>query len=102
MEKRKLGNSGIEVSVVGLGCNNFGGRIQTSQRARAVVHRALDLGVTLFDTADVYGNGTSEAFLGEALGSAAQAGRDRHQVRHGASPERTPRGARSCAPSRRA
>jgi aryl-alcohol dehydrogenase-like predicted oxidoreductase len=69
MQKRKLGKSGIEVSVVGLGCNNFGRRIHDVAAARAVVHRALDLGVTLFDTADAYGNGTSESFLGEALGA---------------------------------
>jgi aryl-alcohol dehydrogenase-like predicted oxidoreductase len=65
---RKLGSSGIGVSIVGLGCNNFGGRTDLAG-TRAVVHRALDLGVTLFDTADVYGNrGKSEEFLGELLG----------------------------------
>src|SRR6478736_1062985 len=69
MEKRKLGNSGIEVSAVGLGCNNFGRRIHDVKDARAVVDRALDLGVNLFDTADAYGNGTSESFLGESLGA---------------------------------
>jgi aryl-alcohol dehydrogenase-like predicted oxidoreductase len=69
MQTRKLGSSDIEVSTVGLGCNNFGRRIHDVAAARAVVHRALDLGVTLFDTADVYGNGTSESFLGEALGA---------------------------------
>src|SRR5258707_2462031 len=69
MDKRKLGNSGIEVSAVGLGCNNFGGRMPELEPVRAVVHRALDLGITLFDTADVYGNrGKSEELLGEALG----------------------------------
>ena len=67
MEKRKLGPSHLEVSAVGVGCNNFGGRTDF-QGTRAVVHRALDLGVTLFDTADVYGNkGKSEEFLGEIL-----------------------------------
>jgi aryl-alcohol dehydrogenase-like predicted oxidoreductase len=56
------------VSVVGLGCNNFGGRIDLAA-TRRVVDRALDLGVTLLDTADVYGNrGGSETFLGEILG----------------------------------
>src|SRR5438105_6783877 len=69
LEKRKLGQSDIEVSIVGLGCNNFGGRMAELEPVRAVVHRALDLGVTLFDTADVYGNrGKSEELLGEALG----------------------------------
>jgi aryl-alcohol dehydrogenase-like predicted oxidoreductase len=69
MQKRKLGQSDIEVSVVGVGCNNFGRRIHDVKDARAVVDRALDLGVNLFDTADAYGNGTSERFLGEALGA---------------------------------
>ena len=74
MQKRKLGTSGLEVSVVGIGCNNFGRRIHDVRAARAVIDRAIDLGVTLFDTADVYGNGTSESFLGETLGAR------RHQV----------------------
>jgi aryl-alcohol dehydrogenase-like predicted oxidoreductase len=68
VEKRKLGRSNIEVSVVGVGCNNFGRRIHDVAMARAVVDRAIDLGITLFDTADVYGNGTSESFLGETIG----------------------------------
>ena len=69
MEKRKLGNSSLEVSAVGLGCNNFGGRMDLAA-TRAVVHRALDLGVTLFDTADAYGNkGGSEDFLGQVFGA---------------------------------
>jgi aryl-alcohol dehydrogenase-like predicted oxidoreductase len=68
MQKRKLGKSTLDVSVVGLGCNNFGGRTDFAA-TRAVVHRALDLGVTLFDTADVYGSkGKSEEFLGDLLG----------------------------------
>jgi aryl-alcohol dehydrogenase-like predicted oxidoreductase len=67
MEKRKLGKSGIEVSVVGLGCNNFGAL--PLEASRAVVDRAIDSGITLFDTADVYGNrGGSETQLGEILG----------------------------------
>lgn len=69
MKKRRLGTSGPEVSLVGLGTNNFGGRIGRDA-ARLVVHKALDLGVTLIDTADVYGNkGGSETILGEALGA---------------------------------
>jgi len=68
MESRALGKSGLKVSVVGLGCNNFGGRIDL-EASRKVVHKALDLGITLFDTADVYGNkGGSETILGELLG----------------------------------
>ena len=71
MEYRKLGDTGIEVSVVGLGCNNFGGMWdagQTLDQSRRVIDAALDAGVTLFDTAPVYGMGGSEAHLGEALG----------------------------------
>ena len=69
MEKRNLGKSGLQVSVVGLGCNNFGGRIDLAA-TRKVVHKALDLGVTFFDEADTYGDprGSSESYLGEILG----------------------------------
>src|SRR5437763_8144912 len=67
MEIRTLGKSDLRVSVVGLGCNNFG--MLPIERSREVVHRALDLGITLFDTADVYGKrGGSEEQLGEILG----------------------------------
>jgi len=67
MEYRTLGASGLLVSAVGLGCNNFGARLDVDQ-TRAVVDAALDSGVTLFDTADIYGGGgRSETFLGEAL-----------------------------------
>ncbi len=69
MEFRNLGNSGLKVSLVGLGCNNFGMKCDAEQ-TRAVVHRALDEGVNLFDTADIYGNrGGSEDLLGKALGN---------------------------------
>ena len=72
MEFRNLGNSGLKVSLVGLGCNNFGMRCDAEQ-TRAVVHRALDEGITLFDTADIYGNrGGSEELLGRALGPRRQ------------------------------
>jgi aryl-alcohol dehydrogenase-like predicted oxidoreductase len=68
MEYRNVGRSGLQVSVVGLGCNNFGGRIDFDQ-TQAVVNKAIDLGITLFDTADSYGGqGKSEEFLGKALG----------------------------------
>ena len=68
MEYRNLGNSGLKVSVVGLGCNNFGMRIDTEQ-TRVVVNKALDEGINFFDTADIYGNrGGSETMLGKALG----------------------------------
>ena len=66
MEHRNLGQSGLRVSVAGLGCNNFGRRLDATG-TRAVVAKALDLGVTLFDTADAYGGGLSEEYLGKAL-----------------------------------
>jgi aryl-alcohol dehydrogenase-like predicted oxidoreductase len=67
MEQRTLGTSGIKVSVVGLGCNNFGGRIDEAATF-AVVDAAIDAGVTFFDTADIYGNqGGSEELIGRAL-----------------------------------
>ncbi len=68
MKVRRLGNSGLKVSVVGLGCNNFGMRIDQAQ-TQAVVDAAVDAGITLFDTADVYGATRSEEFLGKALGT---------------------------------
>ena len=64
MEHRPLGS--LSVSIVGLGCNNFGGRIDAEASAR-VVHTALDAGIDFFDTADAYGGGLSEEFLGKAL-----------------------------------
>ena len=70
MELRNLGRSGLRVSAIGLGCNNFGGRIDL-EATRAVMHKALDVGVTLFDTADVYGErGGSETCMGQVLGDA--------------------------------
>ena len=67
MEMRHLGNSGLEVSVIGLGCNNFGRRLDENQTETGE-SAAVDAGITLFDTADLYGeNGTSETYLGKAL-----------------------------------
>ena len=66
METRTIGS--LDVSVVGLGCNNFGMRIGRKETA-AVVGAALDAGITLFDTADIYGGTKSETYLGAALGS---------------------------------
>jgi aryl-alcohol dehydrogenase-like predicted oxidoreductase len=69
MRYRALGSSGLQVSVVGLGCNNFGRRLDLSG-TRAVVEAALDAGITLFDTADIYGGrGASESLMGEVLGA---------------------------------
>jgi aryl-alcohol dehydrogenase-like predicted oxidoreductase len=65
--KRRIGSDGPEVSVVGLGCNNFGTRIDYA-KTKKVVDAALEAGVTLFDTADTYGQGESEEQLGKALG----------------------------------
>ena len=64
MEKRRIGS--LEVSLAGLGCNNFGWRIDAGATA-AVVNAALESGINFFDTADVYGSGQSEEYLGRAL-----------------------------------
>lgn len=69
MRYQSLGSSGLLASVVGLGCNNFGRRLDV-HGTRAVVDAAIDAGITLFDTADTYGgNGASEILLGEVLGT---------------------------------
>jgi aryl-alcohol dehydrogenase-like predicted oxidoreductase len=73
MQKRRLGTSGLQVSEVGLGCNNFGMRIDQTQ-TQGVVDAAIEAGITLFDTADIYGGTKSEEFLGKALG------KRRHQI----------------------
>ena len=71
MELRNLGRSGLRAPVVGLGCNNFGMRMDYAA-TEAVVRASLDAGVTLFDTADIYGGSKSEEFLGRALGADRQ------------------------------
>ena len=70
MEYRRIGRSGLKASMIGLGCNNFG-RLIDYEASVPVVHKALDLGVTFFDTADRYGigGGLSEQYLGKALGA---------------------------------
>jgi aryl-alcohol dehydrogenase-like predicted oxidoreductase len=65
VETRRIGS--LDVSVVGLGCNNFGSRLD-EDGSRRVVHAALDAGITMFDTADIYGATASEQYLGRALG----------------------------------
>jgi aryl-alcohol dehydrogenase-like predicted oxidoreductase len=69
MQKRQIGRSGLRVATVGLGCNNFGWKID-QEASNKVIARALDLGIDLFDTADCYGikGGDSEIVLGKALG----------------------------------
>ena len=73
MKKRNIGKSGLPVSLIGLGCNNFGGRLDL-EASRRVVDKALDVGITFFDTADTYGGygygnyGGSESFLGQIFG----------------------------------
>ena len=67
MLERNLGTSGLRISEVGIGCNNFGGRIDAAASAR-VIDKAIDLGITFFDTADMYSNrGGSETVMGEIL-----------------------------------
>src|ERR1700678_1867616 len=67
MEIRNLGSSGLLVSTIGLGCNNFGGRIDL-EATRAVIHKAIDLGITLFDNADTYGErGGAETAMGRVV-----------------------------------
>ncbi|MCF2533591.1 aldo/keto reductase [Yinghuangia soli] len=68
MQYSNVGRSGLKVSSLGLGCNNFGMKIDQSA-ADAVVGTALDAGITLFDTADIYAKGKSEEILGKALGA---------------------------------
>lgn len=91
MEKRRVGS--LQVSVVGLGCNNFGWRLDADATAK-VVHAALDAGVNFFDTADIYGGTKSEEYLGKALRGrreqvivATKFGMKVDEQRHGAKPD---------------
>ena len=84
MQKRKLGNSDLEVSALGLGCMgmSFGyGPAADRQEMIALIRAAVERGVTFFDTAEVYGPFTNEELVGEALAPVPRAGGDRHQVR---------------------
>ena len=69
MEKRKLGNSGLEVSALGLGCMrmSFGDTPTDKQEMITLIHKAVERGITFFDTAEVYGPFTNEELVGEAL-----------------------------------
>ena len=71
MEHRKLGRSGLQVSAIGLGTNNFGRRLDARETA-AVVHQALEEGITFIDTANGYGGGLSEEYIGTALSGRRQ------------------------------
>ena len=91
MQTRKVGS--LRVSVVGLGCNNFGWRIDAEASAK-VIDTAIESGVTFFDTADRYGKGQSEDFLGRALGKrrdqiilATKFGMEMEKGQQGASPK---------------
>ncbi len=91
METRRIGS--LEVTVVGLGCNNFGWKLDYDATA-AVVHTALDAGINFFDTADIYGGTRSEEYLGRALGArrdevmiATKFGMAVDDTRRGARPE---------------
>jgi aryl-alcohol dehydrogenase-like predicted oxidoreductase len=66
MEYRNLGRAGVKVSAIGIGCNQFGGKVN-QEETKAIINRALDLGINFFDTADVYSKGISEEFVGTAL-----------------------------------
>ena len=65
MDTRKIGD--LDVTIVGIGCNNFGRRLDRAG-TDSVVHAAMEVGINFFDTADIYGDGTSEEYLGKALG----------------------------------
>ena len=70
MEKRKLGTGGLEVSTIGLGCMGMShgyGPAVAKKESIAVIHRAIELGVTFFDTAEIYGPYTNEELVGEGL-----------------------------------
>jgi aryl-alcohol dehydrogenase-like predicted oxidoreductase len=93
VERRSVGRSELEVSRVGLGCNNFGWRLDRDS-TRAVIDAALDAGVTFLDTADIYGGGDSERFIGHALAGrrdgvvlATKFGQDKGLPGPGGSPE---------------
>ena len=66
MEYRNLGRAGVKVSVIGIGCNQFGSKVDKNG-TNDIIHKALDEGINFFDTADVYSKGVSEEYLGAAI-----------------------------------
>ena len=101
METIALGTQGLTVSRQGLGCMGMSDFYGPGDDAESIatIHRALDLGVTFFDTSDMYGPHTNEVLVGKALGRAPRRGGHRHQVRHRARPRR-PDQARRQRPAR--
>ena len=95
MQTRKLGKSNLEVSALGLGCMGMSfsyGPPKDKQEMTALLHAAVQRGITFFDTAEVYGPFLNEELVGEAPGSLPRASGDRHQVRVRPEPEaRSPR-----------
>ena len=104
MQKRELGNSGLEVSAIGLGCMGMSfsptGRADDKQEMIALIRAAVERGVTFFDTAEVYGPFTNEELVGEALAPVPRPGGDRHQVRLRHRPQAPARSARRRQPPR--
>ena len=106
MQIRNLGGSGLRVSAVGLGCNNFGQRTDL-ETSRKVIHKAIDLGITLFDTADIYaGHGRLRDGARRSARRPAQGHRAGDEIFQAdgepTAPSRAPRAATSCPRSRRA
>ena len=66
MQYRKLGNSGLDISTVGIGTNNFGRRMDLNATQK-VIHKAIDLGINFFDTSNTYGNQLSEEYIGKTI-----------------------------------
>ena len=91
MQKRKLGNSNLEVSAIGLGCMGMSwsyGPPKDKQEMIALLRAAVERGITFFDTAEVYGPLTNEELVGEALAPFRGRSRDRHQIRMGSKSQR--------------
>ena len=84
MQTRELGKSGLTVSAIGLGCMGMSEFYGPSDEAQslATLHRAIEIGVTFWDTSDMYGTGHNERLRGPRAPGAARPGRPRHQVRH--------------------